>query len=111
MEIYNETNAQLESVLCSAQQPDKSTGRCILYCGHPGMHQTFVAEWQEGAAHSRRRQTRSILPSPVHTAPRGLHQPGSDNSHSRPRLMRDHGARWEHQHAERRAASRIPAQR
>jgi len=45
-----------ETVLCSAQQPDKHTGQCILYCGHQGPHQTFVAEWNEGAAHSRRRQ-------------------------------------------------------
>ena len=74
MEVNNERHARRESVLCSAQQPDKSTGRCILYCGHQGPHQTFVAEWQEGAANSRRRQTRFTMqrtPPFVHVALNG----------------------------------------
>ena len=43
---------------CQAEQPEQSTGHCILPCGHEGMHQTFVAEWIEGASNSRRRQPR-----------------------------------------------------
>src|SRR5688572_2127981 len=52
----------IQTLLCSAQQPDKPTGQCILYCGHEGPHQTFVAEWNEGAVNSRRRQPRSARP-------------------------------------------------
>ena len=54
-------HAREQSVLCSALQPDKLTGHCILYSGHEGPHHTFVAEWQEGATTSRRRQPRFTM--------------------------------------------------
>jgi hypothetical protein len=41
--------------LCRATQPDKPCARCIRYTGHTGPHQTFVAEWHEGAEKARRR--------------------------------------------------------
>jgi hypothetical protein len=52
----NTRNPLTEPALCRCQQPDKQTGHCILYDGHEGPHQTFVAEWNDGAPNSRRRQ-------------------------------------------------------
>ncbi|HME06893.1 MAG TPA: hypothetical protein VKG25_07575 [Bryobacteraceae bacterium] len=56
--------------LCQAVQPDGRSQRCIRFQDHPGPHQTFVAEWNDGDDSSRRRQT------PVRTvAPPGVRRP------------------------------------
>jgi hypothetical protein len=44
--------------LCTAIQPDGRNQRCIRFEDHEGPHQTFVAEWCDGEAVSRRRQVR-----------------------------------------------------
>ncbi len=57
----NKTKAGLPNEsehLCTAVQPDGRTQRCIRFQDHEGPHQTFVAEWCDGDATSRRRQTR-----------------------------------------------------
>jgi hypothetical protein len=53
-----------ETGLCQALQPDGRFQRCIRFENHPGQHQTFVAEWNEGDANSRRRQTGASFAAP-----------------------------------------------
>ena len=57
----------LSHQLCNAPQPDDPARRCIRYLDHPGPHQTFVSEWNEGDKESRRR------PRPASAAPK--HEP------------------------------------
>ena len=57
----------LSHQLCNAPQPDDPARRCIRYVDHPGPHQTFVSEWNEGDKEARRR------PRPASAAPK--HEP------------------------------------
>ena len=50
--------------LCNATQPDDPARRCIRYLEHPGPHQTFVSEWNDGDKEARRR------PRPASAAPK-----------------------------------------
>jgi hypothetical protein len=50
--------------LCNIPQPDDTARRCIRYENHPGPHQTFVSEWNEGDKEARRR------PRPATAAPK-----------------------------------------
>jgi len=56
--------------LCQAIQPDGKFQRCIRFQDHPGPHQTFVAEWGDGDACSRRRQGGGVCAVPVAAARR-----------------------------------------
>ena len=66
----------LSHQLCNAPQPDDPARRCIRYESHPGPHQTFVSEWNEGDKESRRR------PRPASAAPK--HDPRGGKPKRRP---------------------------
>jgi hypothetical protein len=58
--------------LCCIPQPDDSSRHCILFHQHTGPHQTFVAEWKDGDANSRRRPALHFRKKQTNTRPSGM---------------------------------------
>lgn len=57
------TRFHLSHQLCNAAQPDDPARRCIRYENHPGPHQTFVSEWNDGDKEARRRPRPNAAPA------------------------------------------------
>jgi hypothetical protein len=76
--------------LCSAEQPDNTCRQCILYKGHVGPHQSFVAEWSEGDLKARRRNAPSAVKKTTKLQPDALPR-HSNSAYQRRRPATD---RW-----------------